>query len=643
MDKQGILSHLNERQRQAVTSERQRILVLAGAGSGKTKVLVHRIAHLVHQHHIAPGAILAVTFTNKAANEMRQRIGKLLNTPLSGIWIGTFHALSARLLRMNWQTAQLPQDFQIIDARDQLRIIQRLCKEMEIDPHRLPPKNAQGYINRNKENGIRPDDVHSSHLLHEHRLALYRKYSYFCEEQGLVDFAELLLRTYELLSHDSIRDHYHQRFQHILVDEFQDTNEMQLLWLYQLMSEKSSFVAVGDEDQSIYGWRGARLKNILEFNAQFKHAEIIRLEQNYRSTQPILAAANGLIRHNRQRLGKHLWTHHSSNERINFYKAYSALDEAKYIATCVKEWCNNEHPLEECAVLYRTNAQSRILEQAFMRAHIPYRIYGSRRFYEREEIRHALAYLQLIDHPHNNHALRRIINVPRRGIGEVTMDKISAYANEHAVSLWDAIRVSIQQKTLSAHQRQNLQNFMDIIVALKEQSHMSHLHVLVGDMLEKTKLLSFYSEDHGEIRVMRQENLNELVNACRDFCPPKEEGDITLLHSFLDNVALNAGEDQATSQKGVALMTLHTAKGLEFDYVLIAGLEENLLPHYNSIQNGDNSIEEERRLLYVGITRARKKVTCSWARSRNNYGNTQYSVCSRFVSEIPSELFHQVM
>ena len=643
MDVSDILSPLNDAQRDAVAAENQNMLVLAGAGSGKTRVLVHRIAWLVRAEGFSPWSILAVTFTNKAAREMRGRIEDMLQVPAQGMWVGTFHGLAHRLLKAHWKEAVLPQNFQILDSDDQLRLVKRICRELELDESRWPPRQAQWYINAQKDEGLRPQhiEVPPGDVFAHTMLQVYRAYETACERGGMVDFAELLLRAHELwLRSPAVLQHYQQRFRQILVDEFQDTNTIQYAWLRVLAGKNIPVVAVGDDDQSIYGWRGAKIENIQRFSEDFPATRMVRLEQNYRSTQTILRAANGVIAFNQGRLGKELWTSGETGEPITLYAGFNEQDEARFVVEQIEAWTSNGNERASVAILYRSNAQSRVLEEALIRALIPYRIYGGQRFYERMEIRTALAYLRLMLNRGDDAAVERVINTPPRGIGGKTLEVLRDCARSRDLSLWQAIACVSDEKLLPGRALNALQGFVTLVDELDSGTDELLLEEVVEQVIQGSTLVEFYRKEKGEKGQARVENLEELVSAAKQFVA--EEGDLSPLQQFLDNAALDAGDAQADEyEDSVQLMTLHSAKGLEFPLVFLVGMEENLFPHRMSIEE-PGRLEEERRLAYVGITRAMEKLMITYAESRRLHGSETFNTPSRFIREIPAELLQEV-
>jgi len=650
MDVSYILDPLNDQQRQAVAAPANNLLVLAGAGSGKTRVLVHRIAWLMQTQNISPYAILAVTFTNKAAREMRSRIELLLETPLGGMWVGTFHGLAHRLLRYHWKEAKLVENFHILDADDQLRLIKRLCKSLNIDEEKWAPRQVQWFINSQKDEGLRAGNIEDFGDSYTHTLInIYTAYEEACNRGGMVDFGEILLRAHELwLNNPQLLHHYQKRFQHILVDEFQDTNTVQYAWLRVLAGTDNHLMVVGDDDQSIYGWRGAKIENIQKFNTDFEGAEIVRLEQNYRSTATILKAANKLIENNHSRLGKELWTDDKEGEKISLYEAFNEQDEARFIIDRIQDWVNKGGNRTDCAILYRSNAQSRELEDALLRVSMPYRIYGGHRFYERLEIKNALAYLRLLINRNDDTATERVINVPTRGIGTRTLETVRTVARSNSLSLWEACTKCLGDNLLPGRASSAIQGFLKLIDEFQNQCHELEIHKKAEYVITHSGLVQHHEKEGGEKARARVENLEELVNAANGFDNydrGEEEEELSsneILSEFLDSAALDAGDSQADeSEDAVQLMTLHSAKGLEFPLVFIAGLEEGLFPHKMSMDS-IGGLEEERRLCYVGVTRAMSKLYLSYAESRRLHGDVSLTRPSRFIREIPKELIEEV-
>ncbi len=642
MDVSHIIDPLNDAQREAVTARNDHLLVLAGAGSGKTRVLVHRIAWLMTVDRVPPTAILAVTFTNKAAKEMRYRVEQMMQIPTRGLWIGTFHGIAHRLLRAHWQDAGLPENFPVQDSDDQLRLIKRVMRENRIDESRWPPKQARWFINSQKDEGLRADHIQENPGDHftSTMLKIYRQYEKLCQQGGLVDFGELLLRSHELWLHKpELLAHYQQRFQHMLVDEFQDTNTIQYAWLQVLAGNRVPLTVVGDDDQSIYGWRGARIENIQQYQRDFPNARLVRLEQNYRSTRTILKAANAVIANNQGRLGKELWTDGPEGEPISLYAAFNEQDEANYIADSISAWVDQGNLRSEVAILYRSNAQSRVLEEALMRQGIPYRVYGGLRFYDRQEIRNALAYLRLVHYHRDDAAFERVVNVPTRGIGAKSLAELREYATDQGISLWESAERLLAAGQVKGRAKTGLRSFLDIINGLSEMVDHSSLQGLMKQAIEVSGLKDYHASEKGEKGQARVENLEELVSALSDF--EVEEG-VDPLAEFITQAALDAGESQADADEdSVQLMTLHSAKGLEFPLVFMAGVEEGLFPHSMSLEE-PGRMEEERRLAYVGITRAMKKLVLTYAESRRLYGQEKFHALSRFVREIPGDCLQEV-
>ncbi|MGL6116431.1 DNA helicase II, partial [Plesiomonas sp.] len=644
MDVSRLLDGLNDKQRDVVAAPRRNLLVLAGAGSGKTRVLVHRIAWLMQVEHCSPYSILAVTFTNKAAAEMRHRIEQLIGTMQGGMWIGTFHGIAHRLLRAHHLDAGLPQDFQILDSDDQQRLLKRLIKAMNLDEKQWPARQAAWFINGKKDEGLRPSHIETyGNLTEATWLKIYQAYQEACDRAGLVDFAELLLRAHELWLHKpAILAHYQQRFTNILVDEFQDTNRIQYAWIRMLAGNQNHVMIVGDDDQSIYGWRGARVENIQQFLHDFNGADTIRLEQNYRSSGNILAAANALIANNSERMGKSLWTDGQGGEPISLYCAFNELDESRFVVSRIKAWQDNGAALSDCAILYRSNAQSRVLEEALLQSGMPYRIYGGMRFFERQEIKDTLAYLRLIANRNDDAAFERVINTPTRGIGDRTLEQIRHTARDNQQTLWQAAEFLLQHKVLAGRAASALMRFVELIGALEIETCDLPLHIQTDRVIRNSGLWSMYEQEKGEKGQARIENLEELVTATRQYEVPEEAEDMTPLQAFLTHAALEAGEGQADAyDDAVQLMTLHSAKGLEFLNVFIVGVEEGMFPSQQSAEESGR-LEEERRLAYVGITRAMQKLTLTYAESRRVYGKEQFHRPSRFIKELPNECLEEV-
>ena len=648
----SILDGLNPPQLQAVTLPHQSALILAGAGSGKTRVLTTRIAYLISTGAVSPHSILAVTFTNKAAKEMLTRLSAMLPINTRGLWIGTFHGLCNRMLRAHYREANLPQTFQILDSGDQLSAIKRLMKAMNVDDEKYPPREMQNFISGSKEQGLRAHEVEAYDPYTRRKAEVFAEYDAQCQREGVVDFSELMLRCYELLSRNaSLREHYQERFKHILVDEFQDTNRLQYLWLKLLAGKHSALFAVGDDDQSIYAFRGANVGNMQELTRDFHVEAVIKLEQNYRSHGNILDAANALISRNRNRLGKNLWTSESGGEPLRVYEAPNDVEEAGFIVSEIQQLKSDGINLKEIALLYRSNAQSRVLEHALVSAGLSYRVYGGLRFFERQEIKHALAYLRLMENTDDNNALLRIINFPTRGIGARSIEQLQEAAKQNNTTLWDA----------AARAGGKVSAFVALIEMLRSATRELPLHPqgvgrgvpgasgstlplpeIIDHVLAHCGLIAHYQNETGAKKreaEERLENLNELINAATLFVHENEDDSLT---SFLTHASLEAGEHQAGDQDdALHLMTVHAAKGLEFHTVFITGLEEGLFPHQNS-QNVDGGLDEERRLMYVAITRARRRLYLSFAQSRMLHGQVSYGMASSFLRELPDNLLHWI-
>ncbi|MBA4316128.1 MAG: UvrD-helicase domain-containing protein [Limnobacter sp.] len=649
----SLLDSLNPEQLAAVTLPRESALILAGAGSGKTKVLTARIAWLIQTGQVGPNGVLAVTFTNKAAKEMLHRISSMLPINTRSMWVGTFHGLCNRMLRAHWKEAGLPQAFQILDMQDQLSAIKRMYKVLGIDAEKFPPKQLSYFIGSAKDQGLRPKDVEAHDEYHRMMVRLYEAYEAQCQREGVVDFAELLLRSFELLgANPALREHYQARFKYILVDEFQDTNSLQYNWLKRLAGSQGCIFAVGDDDQSIYAFRGARVANMVQFENDFNVQNRIKLEQNYRSVGNVLKAANVLIAHNKARLGKELWTEAGEGEAIRVYEATSDQDEAAFIIDRIKKLVLEEgYGRSDIAILYRSNAQSRVVEQALFNAGMPYRVYGGLRFFERAEIKHALAYLRLMDNADDDNSFSRVVNFPARGIGARSVEQLQDISTAQGTSLYRAIH------RMEGRAQAGLKKFADLIERMRFETRGLSLADLVDKVINESGLVAHFQADKdGEDRV---ENLKELVNAAASFAIAEgyyqdaaatmvdEEKLITPLADFLSHASLEAGDNAAAAgQEAIQLMTAHSAKGLEFKCVFVTGLEEGLFPHENSIGNsvegGDGTsveaVEEERRLMYVAITRAREQLFLSHAQQRMLHGQIRYHLRSRFLDELPEEV-----
>lgn len=653
--KQSLLIDLNSEQQNAVTTDSQYTLVLAGAGSGKTRVLVHRIAWLCLEKHYPSNAIFAVTFTNKAAAEMQERIQHLVGEAYSsGMWVGTFHGLAHRLLRIFSKQANLPDNFQLIDTEDQNRLIKRIFRELKIDEKQWSSKECASFISTQKENGLRAKDI----IISDPKSAMWQKiyfdYQAICDRVGYVDFSELILRTYELLKKKlEVLQYCHQRFTNILVDEFQDTNYIQYELVKILAGQTANVMIVGDDDQSIYSWRGANADNLQLFINDYADTEIIRLEQNYRSTGNILEVANKLIANNQNRLGKNLWTESDSGEQIAVYIGFNDVDESRFIVRQIKRLHEDGINYKDCAILYRNNAQSRLLEDSLLQAGLPYQIYGSIRFYEREEVKLALAYLRLLHDHNNDNAFELVINTPSRGIGVVTLDKIRNTARQQNQSLWQTVIQLITMNVFALRQRSGIARFIELIQSIYEEVQTLPFYMQLDKIVKVSGIYEMYEQEAGIKGQSRLENLDELISAAEQFYQNHAKNDnldefidvqsgrtLNVLESFLAYTSLE-GRESNKGQDSVQLMTLHSAKGLEFDHVFIAGLEEGIFPAQRSIPDFQK-MEEERRLAYVGITRARKKLTLSLCELRRLYGRQEHNLPSRFLSELPGDLLQDL-
>jgi DNA helicase-2/ATP-dependent DNA helicase PcrA len=648
----AILNPLNEAQRAAVSAPLVPVLVLAGAGSGKTRVLTHRIAWLIQVEHASPYSILAVTFTNKAAGEMRGRVEQILGAPPGVLWIGTFHGIAHRLLRLHWREAGLTQGFQILDSDDQLRLVKRIIKANDLDESRWDPREVTWFINSNKDEGRRPKDLKPGNdPTRAQMIRLYGLYEEACARAGVVDFAELLLRAYELWrDRPALLAHYRQRFRHVLVDEFQDTNSIQYAWLRLIAGPDGHPFVVGDDDQSIYRWRGARVENLQQFRRDYARAKLYRLEQNYRSTAAILAAANALIANNSGRLGKTLWTNGEPGLPIQLYAAFNERDEAEFVARRVADYVASGNRRSDIAVLYRSNSQSRAFEEAFIAARIPYRVYGGLRFFERAEIKDALAYMRLLVNRDDDGAYERVVNLPTRGIGDRTVESLRDEARAAGISLWraSAMRSEAQQggRTASA-----LRGFHELVDRLARETAGLALHEQIDHVLKESGLIEHHGRDkpsqdsaRGEVArsEARLENLAELVSAARSFAAESPDVELSPLESFLAHAALESGERGAEAgEDSVQMMTLHMAKGLEFMFVFLCGMEEGLFPH-NRCMSDLEALEEERRLCYVGMTRAMKHLYLSYAEQRRLHGMDTHPAPSRFIKEVPQDIVAEV-
>lgn len=644
MDASLLLDGLNDKQREAVAAPLGNHLVLAGAGSGKTRVLVHRIAWLMQIEQASPYSIMSVTFTNKAAAEMRGRINELMQGSSAGMWNGTFHGLCHRMLRAHYLDARLPDDFNILDSDDQMRLLRRLIKAQNLDEKHWPARQAAWYINGKKDEGLRPANIDTfNDPVEQTWLRVYTAYQEACDRAGLVDFAELLLRAFELIRDNKhIREHYQARFKHILVDEFQDTNNIQFAWLRLMAGPDCNVMIVGDDDQSIYGWRGAQVENIQRFLRDFTNASSIFLEQNYRSTGNILNAANELIANNNERMGKNLWTEGAEGEPISLYSAFNELDEARFAVGKIKEWRDQGGTLNETAFLYRSNAQSRVLEEALIQAGLPYRIYGGMRFFERQEIKDSLAYLRLMSNRNDDASFERVVNTPTRGLGDRTLETIRMAARDRGATMWQASVALLEEQVLAGRAANSLRRFIELINALEDDTRDLPLFQQTDEVIRNSGLRAMYEQEKGEKAQARIENLEELVTATRQFEVPEEAEEVTPLAAFLSHAALEAGEGQADDfEDAVQLMTMHSAKGLEFPVVFMVGVEEGMFPSSRTTEEVGR-LEEERRLCYVGMTRAMQKLYITYAEMRRLYGKDNFHKPSRFIREIPAEYVEEV-
>jgi len=645
MDVSDLLDSLNDAQRLAVSAPPGHLLVQAGAGSGKTRVLVHRIAWLTRVEGVSPFSIMAVTFTNKSAREMRLRVEQLLGMGIGSMWVGTFHGIAHRFLRMHWQEAGLPQAFQILDSDDQLRLVKRTIRSLELDETHFPPRQVQWFINGHKDEGRRPNHIDDENdPITQQYIRVYIAYEAACERSGAIDFAELLLRALETLRDNArLLAHYRKRLKHLLIDEFQDTNAIQYAWVRLLAGDTGHVFAVGDDDQSIYAWRGARVENILNFDKDFGSAELVRLEQNYRSSGNILKAANALIDKNQGRLGKNLWTADAEGEQITLYNAYNETDEARFVVETIVDYVADGGQRKDCAILYRSNAQSRVIEEYLMAAGVSYRVYGGLRFFERAEIKDTLAYLRLATHTYDDVSLERIINQPARGIGDKTVAGIREEARSKGLSMWEAATDLVRDKRLSGRANKAVEKFLTLMNTIQESISDQALPQQVQTVNDLSGLIEHFKKDQTDRGQSRVENVEELSNAARTYVHQADDDpDLNAIDEFLAHAALEAGEGQADADdNAVQLMTLHSAKGLEFPVVFMVGMEQGLFPHQRSAEDPVR-MEEERRLCYVGITRAEKKLYMTMAEQRRLHGRDQYNPPSKFVQELPSELLEEI-
>lgn len=642
MNLSEITAGLNQRQLESVTLDiSHNSLILAGAGSGKTRVLTHRIAYLVTQKDIHTDAILAVTFTNKAALEMRERLGMLLRRPIQSMWVGTFHGLAHRLLRTHYDKANLSSAFQILDAQDQFRIVKRLMKENNIDEAKFPVRKIQWFINQQKDEGLRAQDIDAGYnYFIKKGIEVFSLYEAHCRANDLIDFAELLVRSYELLKNNpELLEHYQKRFKHILVDEFQDTNTVQYKWINLLFNNNNKVFCVGDDDQSIYGWRGAKIENITKLETDFSPIQTIRLEQNYRSTGNILAASNTLIANNSNRMGKSLWTSSGDGDLIDVYEARTERDEADYVVSTIQKIINDGSAANECAILYRSNAQSRVFEEVLIKYNIPYVIYGGLRFFERAEIKDALCYLRLMENSSDNVAFERVVNFPTRGIGNATIEKVREFARDNHTSLYQAaVQITPNLPTRAANA---LSGFTQLIEKMSDDAKHFELSEKVAYLLKESGLVNHYSNDKTDKAGSKKDNLEELIAAAKQY-NHEDDSEMNEVVGFISLASLDSsGDTNAPANQNVQLMTIHSAKGLEFPYVFIGGMEEDLFPSRQS-KDEPHLMDEERRLCYVGMTRAMKKLSLSYAIKRFLHGQSLYAYPSRFLDEIPSEYLNKI-
>ncbi len=637
-------NNLNEAQRDAVCSLSKNSLVIAGAGSGKTRVLIQKILWMIENNDFSPFSILAVTFTNKAAREIKNRLSENLKISIDSMWVGTFHGICYRVLRANYHKVFLPKNFQVIDSDDQIRIIKRIMKDNELDDEQILPKQVAWYFNKKKDQSIRSNKVKDEDFLSTQYNKIYKIYEEYCNKSGLIDFSEIILRTLELLKNDiHSRKYYNDLFKAILIDEFQDTNAIQYELIKVLAAKETSIFAVGDDDQSIYGWRGAKVENIHKLQKDYKDLKVFRLEQNYRSSRNILEAANSVILNNSARMGKNLWTENKNGESIKIFSAVDERDEANYVVETIQSLIASDYTRNEIAILYRSNVQSRVFEEKFIARGIPYKIYGGFRFFERAEIKDVIAYMRLAVNSKDDNSLERVINVPVRGIGEKTKTILREFSRNRNISLYDAIPISVKELVFTKKISESLMNFHDLIKNVKSILEVEDLPKQIHEIINITKIKCIYEKDKDEQARSKLENLDELVSAAQEFLNLNNNLDKneTVLDAFLIHASLESGEGQGNDwDECVQLMTLHSSKGLEFPIVFLVGLEENLFPSRMSIE--ENNLEEERRLCYVGITRAKKNLYITHAQMRRKYGSENYCIPSRFLSEMPEEVINHI-
>ncbi len=636
------LENLNEAQRDAVCNLSKNSLVIAGAGSGKTRVLIQRILWLIEDNDFSPFSILAVTFTNKAAREIKSRLSESLDISIDSMWVGTFHGICYRILRTNYQKCSLPKNFQIIDSDDQVRIIKRIMKDNEIENSQIIPKQVAWYINKKKDQSVRSDKAKDDDFISTQYNKIYKIYEEYCNKSGLVDFGEIILRTLELFKKNKeTKSYYHKLFKCILIDEFQDTNTIQYELIKIMMGNNSSIFAVGDDDQSIYGWRGAKIENIKKLQKDYKNTQVYRLEQNYRSTGNILEAANRIILNNNSRMGKNLWTEDKSGDLIKIFSANDEHDEANFVIENIKNYISENYKRNEISILYRSNAQSRIFEQKLMAEGIDYKIYGGFRFFERAEIKDVIAYMRLAINKNDDNSFERIVNTPPRGIGEKTKNLIREFSKNKKISLYESIAKAAEESVLSKKAEELLMGFYNLIQTIHSIMQKDDLPYQIKEIIKITNIKSMYEKNKTEQSISKLENLDELISAAQEFLNSDLDENETIIDAFLTHTSLESGEGQGDDpKKCVQLMTLHSSKGLEFPIVFLVGLEENLFPSRMSIDEGN--IEEERRLCYVGITRAREKLYLSYAQTRKQYGEERYCRPSSFLNELPSEVIEEI-
>ena len=636
------LDNLNEAQRDAVCNLSQNSLVIAGAGSGKTRVLIQRILWLVEDNDYSPFSVLAVTFTNKAAKEIKSRLFETLNISIESMWVGTFHGICYRILRANYEKVSLPRNFQIIDTDDQVRIIKRIMKDNEIDNSQILPKQVAWYINKKKDQSIRSNKTKDDDFISIQYNKIYKIYEEYCNESGLVDFGEIILRALELLKNNKeVKLYYHNLFKSILIDEFQDTNTIQYELIKILTNDNTSVFAVGDDDQSIYGWRGAKIENIDKFQKDYKDTKVFRLEQNYRSSGNILNAANSVILNNSSRMGKNLWTDDKNGDPIKIFSASDEGDEANFVIETIQNHISEDYQKSEIAILYRSNAQSRVFEEKLIMKGIPYKIYGGFRFFERAEIKDVVAYMRLAVSSKDDNSFERIVNTPPRGIGEKTKNLLREFAKSKKKTLYESIPLAIDDSIFTKKSGESLTQFYNLIQVIKSILEKDDLPFQINEIIKVSQIKSMYEKNKTEQSRSKLENLDELISAAQEFLNADIDENETIIDAFLTHTSLESGEGQGSDwDECIQMMTLHSSKGLEFPIVFLVGLEENLFPSRMSIE--EDNLEEERRLCYVGITRARQKLYMAHAQMRRQYGSENYCMPSRFLSEIPKDVIEEI-